>query len=1183
MRRQTIPLLPALSFCLLVLLLVLIPNWDSHSISASQDKTTESEVAAAIEEQIREAADLARSELAELKFQELNAKAQLGGMVSVIVKLRVAFRPEGELLIAARVQAQRAVIAQIQDSLMKELTGYDPASLKRYEYGPYVAVKVNAAGLEELRLSSSVIDIHEDKRLRPSLAESVPLINAPSAWENGYTGAGKTIAILDTGVDKTHPFLAGKVVSEACYSTSDTASGASSLCPGGVSESTSTDSGLNCTEPSECNHGTHVAGIAAGVEGVAYRLSGVAKGANLISIQVFSQIDDSTSCGGTAPCLRSFTSDLMKGLERVYALRDTHSIASVNLSLGEGRFTSNCDTNPLKSVIDQLRSVGIATVVASGNDRYSDALNSPACISSAISVGATGDTITSANSISPFSNSAPFLSLLAPGVPIISSTPNGGFTTLAGTSMAAPHVAGAWAILKQQNPIASVTELLNRLTSRGFPVTDPRNNVTTPRLNLGPPPGCVANVSENHWKGEYYSNTGLAGSPAMIRDDGADFLNFDIGVGNPGAACDLGADNFSVRWTRTVLLPVGKYRITLTADDGVRLYVGGRLIIDKWFAQAPTTYTAEMFFNGGAHFRLEYFEASANAVARLSWENLSEPGCYADFPPSDHWSTEIFNGRFEDDPLVVRDDGPGFLNFDIGAGSPAAACGLGTDNFSARFQRLINVTSGVYRFTVTVDDGVQFFIDGKLIIDKYFTQPATTYTADVFLPTGIHQLGLLYFEATGEALARVSWERVSPAGCFADIPLELVRWKGEFYNSTDLSGNPVMIRDDGEAFLDFDFGVGSPSAVCGLTADNFSARWTRRVNLPPGGYRFTVTADDGVRLWIDGRLVIDKWFHQPASTYTVDGNLMGGGPNGNNHEFKLEYFEGGGNAVAKLSWESVETTGCFTVVPGQRWRGEYFSNTNLMGEPLMIRDDGGSSLNFDIGSGNPGESCGLSADNFSARWTQTFNISQGPYRFTVIGDDGVRLYIDGKLVIDKWFAQAATIYTVIVYIDVSGNHEVKLEYFENTGEAVARLSMERLPLNCISNVPSGHWKGEYYNNTDLTGNPAMVLDDGDGFLGFEFDGGGPRHCGIGVDNFSARWTRTINFAPGSYRFTVTADDGVRLYVGGQLIIDKWFGQAPTTYTADVLIPGGSQEIKLEYYERLGGAVARLNWALISGP
>jgi len=553
---------------------------------------------------------------------------------------------------------------------------------------------------------------------------------------------------------------------------------------------------------------------------------------------------------------------------------------------------------------------------------------------------------------------------------------------------------------------------------------------------------------------------------------------------------------------------------------------------------------------------------------------LEEGNCFTSVP-LDHWTGEYFNNTsLSGGAPLVRDEGAGFLNFDFGLGSPRAACGLGVDNFSARWTRRVNFTIGLYRFTVTGDDGVRLYIDGQLKIDKWFVQAPTTYTADLFLSTGPHDIRLEYFEGAGGAVAQLSWETLSGANCFTDVPFG--HWKGEYYGGVNLSGNPMMIRDEGEGFLNFDFGDGSPSSTCVPNVDNFSARWSRTVNFPIGLYRFTVTGDDGVRLYIDGQLKIDKWFVQAPTTYTVDVFL-----NTSLHDVRLEYFEACCGAVAQLSWQALNSN-CYADVPTDHWQGEYFNNTNLTGAPAMVRDDGVSFLDFDFGEGSPSAACGVGVDNFSARWMRRVNFTSGTYRFTVTGDDGVRLYVNGSLVIDKWFAQGPTTYTADVSL-FTGNIPIRLEYFEGGGGAVARLSWEALPSDCfVSNILSGHWKGEYYNNTGLMGAPAMVRDDGVDFLNFDFGNGGPSaHCGLGVDNFSARWTRSVNFTFGTYRFTVTGDDGVRLYINGLLVLDKWFAQAPTTYTVDRTL-GGFITIKLEYFESVGGAQARLNWTQI-GP
>ncbi|MDQ2695760.1 MAG: S8 family serine peptidase, partial [Pseudomonadota bacterium] len=242
---------------------------------------------------------------------------------------------------------------------------------------------------------------------------------------------------------------------------------------------TGAGAGAPCTL-SGCNHGTHVASIAAG-RGDSF--SGIARDASLIAIQVFSRLDNPDVCGNP-PCLVAFDSDIIRGLERVLELGATLTVAAANMSLGGSAYTSEaqCDADNVvfKMTVDELRAARIATVAASGNGRQYNAISTPGCISTVISVGSTTETDT----VSSFSNSASFLDLLAPGSSITSARPGGTFQTLGGTSMATPHVAGAFAILCQAYPSASVAELLALLKETGTPVTDQRNRRVTPRLQI---------------------------------------------------------------------------------------------------------------------------------------------------------------------------------------------------------------------------------------------------------------------------------------------------------------------------------------------------------------------------------------------------------------------------------------------------------------------------------------------------------------------------------------------------------------------------------------------------------------------------------------------------------------------------------------------------------------------------
>lgn len=351
---------------------------------------------------------------------------------------------------------------------------------------PLATMEVNRNQLGALQESGQFALVVEDKLSAPMLASSGTVIGVAEAHALQARGAGTTIAILDTGVDRTHPFFGGRVVEGACYSSTVAAHGATSLCPGGATSATTLASGGACTGASACDHGTHVAGIAAGDGGM---FDGVAPQANIMSVQVFSLFTDSpggpqncANAGRASPCVLTYDSDQIRGLQRVNARRAARNIVAANMSLGGGTNTGTCNGDVRKPVIDQLLAAGVATVIAAGNGSQVNAVSAPGCISTAVTVGSTTD----GDAVSGFSNMSATVDLLAPGSAINSSVPGGGFQSKNGTSMAAPQVAGAIAALVSLSPDTSITNIVNTLRSTGVNVTDGRTGgtVTRRRINL---------------------------------------------------------------------------------------------------------------------------------------------------------------------------------------------------------------------------------------------------------------------------------------------------------------------------------------------------------------------------------------------------------------------------------------------------------------------------------------------------------------------------------------------------------------------------------------------------------------------------------------------------------------------------------------------------------------------------
>lgn len=423
-------------------------------------------------------------------------------VIKVLVALKGKYKLEGDLD-AVAIKVQRNAIATAQDRVINAIKAETETKpnlestarvKRRFVTVPGLALELKPKLVAVLKQLPDVSAVYEDGLNQPYLASTTEIIGTRLANHNrfGVDGTGQVVAVLDSGIDRNHPFLGTKrFVSSACFSTSSWFSDEEqTLCPNGEEQQFGGSSGENCVGIAKCDHGTHVAGIVGGFRddngnGLVdlSDTKGVAPRVKFVAMQIFTRINNAARCGDApAPCIRTFDSDIIAGLDRVELLRDDHPIAAVNLSLGDGKHESTCDENFLmKWAIDDLRSRQISTVVSSGNDGFSDALGYPACISSAISVGNTQDNDTANTS----SNTASFLKLLAPGTNVISSVPGTGFASKDGTSMAAPHVAGLWALMKQhrlaQGLPTSVGSILDRLQDTGVDVTE--DGVTTPRVD----------------------------------------------------------------------------------------------------------------------------------------------------------------------------------------------------------------------------------------------------------------------------------------------------------------------------------------------------------------------------------------------------------------------------------------------------------------------------------------------------------------------------------------------------------------------------------------------------------------------------------------------------------------------------------------------------------------------------
>jgi PA14 domain len=264
------------------------------------------------------------------------------------------------------------------------------------------------------------------------------------------------------------------------------------------------------------------------------------------------------------------------------------------------------------------------------------------------------------------------------------------------------------------------------------------------------------------------------------------------------------------------------------------VFVDGTLIIDKFIDQSATTYTATRTLTAGAHdIKVEYYEALVDAVAKVSWAAAGSQTVNLSFASAPSGLQLTVGGTTSTTPFTRT----------VTQGS--------TVSVSAPSPQTLSGTS--YTFSS--------WSDGGAATHNIVANAAATYTAT--------------YTAGGGGTCTSS------------------QYQAQYFSNRTLTGSPVLTRC--ENAINNDWGQGGPGAP--VPVDDFSARWTGTFTFPAGDTTFTATADDGIRVFVDGTLIIDKFIDQSATTYTATRTLTAGA-----HDIKVEYYEHNEDAVAKASW-----------------------------------------------------------------------------------------------------------------------------------------------------------------------------------------------------------------------------------------------------------------------------------------
>lgn len=657
-------------------------------------------------------------------------------------------------------------------------------------------------------------------------------------------------------------------------------------------------------------------------------------------------------------------------------------------------------------------------------------------------------------------------------------------------------------------------------------------------------------LAGNGLQADYYNGKDF-NSLALSRVDQT--INFDWGAASPGAG--VNSNFFSARWRGYVLSPTtGNYTFHTQSDDGIRLWINDQLVIDNWTDHASTenSGSAQLVANYPNTIRVEYFDGINDALARLSWSSTDVP------------KQVVPNNRlYTPDTNFVGPAPRMTLSLSINKLQMNELAADYADITLTRTGDLREPVTALLSHAGTATNGTDYILPGSITLLAGQSSASIRLTP---IEDNLQEANeTVIVSITPSSQFNIGQGSVATTIIDDDAPVPPLPGaygglKAEYFRGRNFESK-LLERIDGP--IAFDWGYGAPAT--GVPADNFSVRWTGMIEpVTTGLHTFYTTSDDGVRLWINGKLLIDQWNDHGPTEHSGTIELV----EHVKYSIRMEYYDSGNGAVARLDWSApglqktlvseaqllsmdvpapmlpvVAITTSVNQATEGRDAFEYtLTRTGATDQPLAVRMSyGGTATQADIWASFP----------------LTVTIPAGQSSITVSRYATADGLVEGREVIKP------TIVADAAY-QITGNGSVDLYIVDADAPVVGGGS----GLNAA-----------YYNGRGFTGTPAFQRTDAT--VNFDWGYNAPA-SGVGSDNFAVRWTGFVAPATtGEWTFYTTSDDGVRLWVNGQLLVDQWNDHAPAEHSGKTqLVAGNKYDIRMEYYEAGNGAVAQLRW---SGP